>query len=178
MIADVFQDISVIHLQCVHLFRIFAMIHNDVLVDLETHVLVDLNVREEVVETCAVELLADQEQPVHQDNAFALLVILAIQMINRKVAIYEVNVKSIMIVEAMKFVSNLDEVFVHALMLAVNSNVDQMLCVYQIIIVLHVFVKMDLVEIQMISILVVNHKNVTFHKNAKEILTVVQAKCV
>lgn len=99
-------------------------------------------------------------------------------MIIQRVAIYVANAKSIMIVEAMKFVSNLEEFFVHALMLVANSNVDQMLYVYQMIIDLHVFVKMDLVVIQTISILAVNHKNVTFHKNAKEILIVVQEKCV
>lgn len=75
------------------------------------------------------------------------------QPILAKAAIYVVNVTSIKIAKIRKFASNSVAVFVIVLMLARNSAVDQMLCAFQVIIVQHVFVVMDLQAIQMTLIL-------------------------
>lgn len=61
--------------------------------------------------------------------------------------------KSIKIVKIQKFASNSVVVFVIVLMLVRNSAVDQMLCVFQVIIVQHVSVVMDSQAIQMTLIL-------------------------
>lgn len=75
------------------------------------------------------------------------------QMTLAKAVIYEVNATSIMIVKIQKFASNLAVVFVIVLMPVQNSAVDQMLCVFQVIIVQHVFVVINLQAIQMTLIL-------------------------
>lgn len=48
------------------------MIHNVALVGLVMHALVDLNVKEEAVETYVAEYLVVQELPVHLDSVFVL----------------------------------------------------------------------------------------------------------
>lgn len=177
-IADVCQDISEIHLQCVHLYLTCVMIHCVVLV---VHVMLVrevTNVKVEIVVICAMESLVDHELLAPQGNVSVLLVTLVIQTINPRAVIYVINVKSIMTAEATKFASNQEEDYVLVSTLAANSNVDQTLYVYLITTDPHVFAKMDSPVIQMISILDVNHKNATFRKNVKEIPIVVQEKCV
>lgn len=96
-----------------------------------------------------MEFHAVQELPVHQENVFVHLAILVMQTTWIKAVIYEVNVTSIKTVKIQKFASNSVVVFVIVLMLVRNLAVDQMPCVFQVIIVQHVFVVMDLWAIQM-----------------------------
>lgn len=95
----------------------------------------------------------------HPANVFAHWDTSVMQMIKAKDATYEVNVTSIKIVRAPKFASNSAVEFETVSMLAVNSHVDQMHCVYRIIIVRRVFAAMALLEIQMISMLAVDQVN-------------------
>lgn len=110
----------------------------------------------DVVLIYAMAFHVDQEQLVHLENVCAHWVILAMQTMLAKDAIYVVNAKSIKTANIPKFVSNLAEVYEIALMLAVNSNVDQMHCAYLRIIDQLVFAATVTVAIQTISIWVVS----------------------